>query len=235
MQTSLIHFHPSDHSWRSTLFFLNSTVITATCNAVKALNLPLALIFPFVSSLLGAFSPTAHATEAELIDSLSLSDASALTQMDTLYESQAQVQTVESSLEKAAFVRALEGKVVGENRLLFEVRFDHPPVMDRASFCLYLDLDNNPNTGRTDEGAKGVDLMAAIDETQMMQPYLQFRTPVWDGPRLYITIETPLPNSRSAIRTYFLSGRDKGASNSGTPANVIMETNPSQTKLPQLP
>jgi len=213
---------------------------------VKALNLPFALILPFVSSVLGAFSPTAHATEAELIDSLSLSDASTLTQLDTLYESQAQLQTVESSKEKAAFVRSLEGKVVGENRLLFVVKFDHPPVMDRASFCLYLDLDNNPKTGRTEEGAKGVDLMAVIDESQMMQPYLQFRNPaldpsntkmraVWDGPLLYITIETPLPNSRSAIRAYFLSGRDKGASNSGTPADVVMETNPSLTKLPQLP
>lgn len=200
-----------------------------------------------ILSLTGALSPLAIASEADLVEALCLNDASPFNQMDILYESKAKPQTEEMNEEKASLVRMFRGEVVGENRLLFEIRFDHPPIKDRSSFCLYLDLDNDPKTGRPDEGAQGVDLMVAFDDAASGKaPYLQFRNPdlnasstrmrtVWDGPRLYITIETPLPDHASAIRAYFLSSKDKGASNSSTPSETLMEANPSTVKLPAIP
>jgi len=221
-------------------------IITVIYNDMKLMSsspVCLALIL----SLAGTLSFSAHAAEADLVEALCLNDAGPFNQMDILYESKAKPQTAEMNEEKASLVRMFRGEVVGENRLLFEIRFDHPPVKDRSSFCLYLDLDNDPNTGRSDEGAQGVDLMAAFDDAASGKaPYLQFRNPdlnasstkmraVWDGPRLYITIETPLPEHASAIRAYFLSSKDRGASNSSTPSETLMEVNPSTVKLPAIP
>ena len=213
---------------------------------MKLLHNTIAVTFiSLIASLSGVLS--AAAAEADLVEALCLGDAGALNKMDILYESKAKLQTEEMNAEKASLVRMFRGEVVGENRLLFEIRFDHPPVKDRSSFCLYLDLDNDPNTGRPDDMAKGVDLMVAFDDaTTGKAPYLQFRNPdlsaastkmrtVWDGPRLYITIETPLPDHASAIRAYFLSSKDKGASNSSTPQETLIEANPSTVKLPAIP
>ena len=213
--------------------------------AVGKLIYSLGIVLPLASAFFGALLPLANADEANLVKALSLADAGPLGKMDILYESNAELQTIELNKENAPIVRTFRGTVAGENRLLFEVVFDYPPIMDRSSFCLYLDLDNNLKTGRTDEGAKGVDLMAVIDESQAMIPHLQFRNPaidptstnmraVWDGPKLFITIETPLPIKPTAIRAFFLSSKDKGASCNSTPSDILMQTPPSEVKLPPI-
>ncbi|MFZ4776593.1 MAG: hypothetical protein ACOYM3_14575 [Terrimicrobiaceae bacterium] len=202
------------------------------------------ILLPLILAICSALPSPISAAEADLVEALALTDATPFKKMDILYESKAKPQTAESNEEKASLVRMFRGQVAGEDRLLFEIRFDQPPIMDRSSFCLYLDLDNDPNTGRQDEGAQGVDLMAVIEPEKA--PYLQFRNPdlndssskmraVWDGPRLLVTVETPLPSNPAAIRTYFLSSKDKGASNSATPSETLMEVNPSEIKLPKIP
>jgi len=207
-------------------------------------NCFVAIFFAILTFFLGIFPSASHAVAADLVESLGLNDASSLDQLKVLYESKLPRQTPEANAEKASTIRTLLGGVVGENRLLFEVKFDEPPVMERSGFCLYLDLDNDPKTGRSDEGARGVDLMVAFDEANKV-PYLQFRNSdlnasstkmraVWDGPCLYITVETPLPNHPAAIRAYFLSGKDKGVSVTSTPKETLMEVNPSEIILPNL-
>jgi hypothetical protein len=198
-----------------------------------------------LAALLLSTSVPAVAGKADIAKALSLGDTKPLNDLNVLFESTARPQTEEENAEKATRIRTFSGGVVGQNRLLFEIRFDQEPIKDRSGFCLYLDLDNDPATGREDEGAKGVDLMAAFDEATGKEPYLQFRNPMldpatsrmkthWEDSTLFITIETPLPDQPAAIRTYFLSTKDQGASNNATPSDTLMEVQPSSRKLPEL-
>lgn len=184
-------------------------------------------------------------SEEQLVETLALNDASPFREMNILYENKGKIQTEEANAEKASQVRMIRGDVVGKNRLLFEIRFDNPPVLDRSTFCLYLDTDNSPSTGRQDEGAEGVDLMVTMDAAGHKAPALQFRNPdlnaestkmraAWEGANLYITIETPLPETPSAMRVFFLSSKDAGASNFKTPAETLLEVAPSEKALPPL-
>lgn len=190
-------------------------------------------------------SASVYAGKADVAKALDLGDTKPLNDLNVLFESTARPQTEEENAEKATRIRTFSGGVVGQNRLLFEIGFDQEPIRERSGFCLYLDLDNDPNTGRDDEGARGVDLMAAFDEATGKEPYLQFRNPTldpsasrlkthWEGSTLFITIETPLPDQPAAIRAYFLSTKDQGASNSATPSDTLMEVQPSSRKLPEL-
>lgn len=200
---------------------------------------------PVLAAVLLSASASAFAGKADIAKTLNLGDPKPLNDLNILFESTARPQTEEENAEKATRIRTFSGGVAGQNRLLFEILFDQEPIKDRSGFCLYLDMDNDPNTGREDEGAKGVDLMVAFDEATGKEPYLQFRSPTldpatsrlkthWEGSTLFITIETPLPDQPAAIRAYFLSTKDQGASNNATPSDTLMEVQPSSRKLPEL-
>lgn len=196
-------------------------------------------LFSLMSSLSLAVS------KEELAEKLALGGTAPFKEMNILFESTAKVQTPEANTDKASQVRMIRGEVVGKDRLLFEVRFDHPPVLDRSSFCLYIDIDNDTATGRQDEEVQGVDLMVALETAQGKAPYLLFKNPdfsgentkvraAWDGANLYITLELPLPENPSAARVFLLSTKDGGASNFRTPKETLLELVPSDKSLPPL-
>jgi len=192
-----------------------------------------------------AASSSLALSKEELAEKLALGGTAPFKEMNILFENTAKVQTPEANAEKASQVRMIRGEVVGKDRLLFEVRFDHPPVLDRSSFCLYIDIDNDTATGRQDEEVQGVDLMVALETAQGKAPYVLFKNPdfsgentkvraAWDGANLYITLELPLPENPSAARVFLLSTKDGGASNFRTPKDTLLELVPSDKSLPPL-
>lgn len=190
-------------------------------------------------------SPTLALSKEELAEKLALGGTAPFKEMNILFENTGKVQTPEANADKASQVRMIRGEVVGKDRLLFEVRFDHPPVLDRSSFCLYLDIDNDTATGRQDEEVQGVDLMVALETAQGKAPYVLFKNPdfsaentkvraAWDGANLYITLELPLPDKLAVGRVFLLSTKDGGASNFRTAKDTLIELAPSDKSLPPL-
>lgn len=190
-------------------------------------------------------SPTLALSKEELAEKLALGGTAPFKEMNILFENTGKVQTPEANADKASQVRMIRGEVVGKDRLLFEVRFDHPPVLDRSSFCLYIDIDNDTATGRQDEEVQGVDLMVALETAQGKAPYVLFKNPdfsaentkvraAWDGANLYITLELPLPENPSVARVFMLSTKDGGASNFRTSKDTLLELAPSDKSLPPL-
>ena len=56
----------------------------------------------------------------------------------------------------------VQATAVAKNRLLFNITFAQKPDFQSASLIVYLDLDNNPGTGRKDKHHPGVDLMVTF-------------------------------------------------------------------------
>ncbi len=157
---------------------------------------------------------TANGAEPEkILKALDLPNTPAILENFTpVFTNKAPVQTEEQAETKPSIVRKLEVKHVGGNRLLVRLEFDQIPFKGEpaASNLLYLDTDNNAETGRKDETAKGVDLLTIVSGTNtFVNRYNPALTPgntvaqaVYDGKLLYITIETPLPESGSTIPLY---------------------------------
>lgn len=190
-------------------------------------------------------SSSPGASKEELAEKLALDGTAPFKEMNILFENTAKIQSEAANADKASQVRMIRGEVVAKNRLLFEVRFDHPPVLDRSSFCLYIDIDNDTATGRQDEEVQGTDLMVALETAQGKAPYVLFKNPdfsgentkvraAWDGANLYITLEVPLPEQASVARIFMLSSKDNGASNFRTPKDTLLELTPSDKSLPPL-
>ena len=76
--------------------------------------------------------------------------------------------TLQTITEVAPSGRALpdftrvQATAVAKNRLLFNITFAQKPDFQSASLIVYLDLDNNPDTGRKDKHHPGVDLMVTF-------------------------------------------------------------------------
>jgi len=172
--------------------------------------------------ILGALPLTASSTEPKsdnLLSALQLPpDPKILESFETVYESTRAIQTEADSGANAAVVRKLQVKHVGENRLLARIEFDQKPQTEGRKFLLYLDTDNNSETGRTGTPpAQGIDLMvilSGIDENIMLyNPALSPETTksraVFVDKVLYITVETPLPKGDGPIplRGWILSQR----------------------------
>ena len=193
----------------------------------------------------GAGCAAARADEASLAAALETGQTVPTGKLKMLYENPSPVQSEANNEEKASWVRSLRGAVVGRDRLLFEVEFDHPPVMERSSFCLYLDMDGNEATGRDKVGVEGVDLMAMVNPRDATEPQLGFYSPNlsddnsalrigWEDNRLYLTIQTPLEKLDKPVRVFFLSQKDGGVSNFQTPDDVSMILKPENVNLPPL-
>ncbi len=126
-------------------------------------------------------SSSPGASKEELAEKLALDGTAPFKEMNILFENTAKIQSEAANADKASQVRMIRGEVVAKNRLLFEVRFDHPPVLDRSSFCLYIDIDNDTATGRQDEEVQGTDLMVALETAQGKAPYVLFKNPDFSG------------------------------------------------------
>lgn len=174
----------------------------------------------------------------EVLAALDLpSDPKILNDFEPVFESSRPIQSEAEAETKISVIRKFEMKHVGDSRLLVRVEFDQTPYKgESARYNLYLDTDNNLTTGRQDESAPGIDLMANIAQTRqnlsLHNPALTaqntaFRS-VFDGKILYITVETPLPatGERIPLAGWVLAQR-------GNPAKSSMSDNKLQFTVPR--
>ncbi|MBM3474089.1 MAG: hypothetical protein FJX75_12540 [Armatimonadetes bacterium] len=136
--------------------------------------------------------------------------------------------TSEQALVNAPDIVSLEAAHIGGQRVLFRVGFAAPPDFAGATFIIYLDLDNNPATGREDQYHGGVDLMVVLNNQQVgpsfhNAAYSDRNTAIRGarvGGALYVTLDTPLPDSDPIpLGIHLLSQRGDGRGDS-TPHHV---------------
>lgn len=192
--------------------------------------------FPLAILIAAAFSFTSAGAAApdKVLAALDLpNNPSILADFQAVYTGTNAVQTEEKAATAPASVRKFEIKHVGGNRLLARVEFDQvPPVEETTRYLIYLDTDNNPETGRPDSNAKGIDLTATIvgiGQNLGASLYNKELTSknsatraVFDGKTLYVTIETPLPATGDSIPLvgWALSQRFTPPQSSSSPANA---------------
>jgi len=150
--------------------------------------------------------------------------------------------TEEQALVNAPDIVSLEVAHVGGQRLLFKTTFAQPPDFAGAVFIIYLDLDNNPQTGRQDPGHQGVDLMILLTGDQLsphfLNPQYHDRNTALRGARvgkaLYVTLDAPLPpgGETLSVGVHLLSERQGGRSD-GTP-HVVAQLPRSPAQVPPL-
>jgi len=169
----------------------------------SSLAILIAAAFSFTSA--NAAAPDKVLAALELPNNPSI-----LADFQTIFTGTNAVQTEEKAATAAASVRKFEMKHVGGNRLLARVEFDQvPPVEESTRYLIYLDTDNNPETGRPDANAKGIDLMATIVGVRQnlgaalynkeLTPKNTATRAVFDGKTLYVTLEAPLPTTGESI------------------------------------
>ncbi|MGQ9732531.1 MAG: exo-rhamnogalacturonan lyase family protein [Candidatus Zipacnadales bacterium] len=136
--------------------------------------------------------------------------------------------TAAQAIVNAPDILSLEAGHIGGQRLLFRIGFAAPPDFNGATFIIYLDLDNNPATGRKDPQHVGIDLMAVIQDDQVSS---SFHNAAYSdnntilraarvGKALYVTVDAPLPEKDPiAVGVHLLSQRGQGRSDS-TPHQV---------------
>ena len=116
----------------------------------------------------------------------------------------------------------------GAQRLLFRIGFAEPPAFASSHFILYLDLDNDPGTGRADASHRGIDLMVAVGgdsvQTSPRNPsYGKAKVAGWvEGCDLWLAVDAPLKVADGEVEfgMHLLSERKGGAGDS-TPHAVV--------------
>lgn len=105
----------------------------------------------------------------------------------------------------APFVRRWSGAHLGEDRLFFQIDFDRSIPLSGSTFIIYLDTDDNADTGRTDKDHRGVDLMVvAGNNSLVLHPRNNDLSPSSvrgrgrsEANSLYLIIEVPLLNKQN--------------------------------------
>ncbi len=72
---------------------------------------------------------------------------------------------------QAPDILALEGCHVGQQRALLRIQFAQKPDFAAAGLIVYLDLDNDPDTGRVDRYHGGVDLMLLVSKNELNRSF----------------------------------------------------------------
>ncbi|MBM3502087.1 MAG: hypothetical protein FJX74_25830, partial [Armatimonadetes bacterium] len=135
----------------------------------------------------------------------------------------------EQALVNGPDIVSLEAAHIGGRRVLFRVTFAAPPDFAGATFIIYLDLDNDPATGRVDQYHQGVDLMVVVNGDQVgpsfhSAAYSDGNTAIRAARvdrALYVTLDAPLPETDPvALGVHLLSQRGEGRGDS-TPHQVV--------------
>ncbi len=203
------------------------------------MRIPSCLWPAFLASSILLHSATAVPT-AKTLHQLCLPDDQAIFEkLQPVFKSTGREQTASEAESGAAAVRELSLEHVGGNRLLARVTFDQVPQQDGAKFILYLDADDNAETGRSDATHKGADLMVAIAGKQASvicqnDGFSKNPTPQaivsWADHELWIALDMALPKSdRYPMRAWILSQRRNAALS--TPQNAHVELQPGQFKI----
>lgn len=134
----------------------------------------------------------------------------------------------QQALLNAPDIVSLHAAHVGGQRLLFAVGFGTPPDFAGATFIIYLDLDNDPQTGRADQYHRGVDVMVVVSDDRVglsiHNPAYTDKNTAVKGARvghvLYVALDAPLPaGDPILLGVHLLSQRGRGRDDS-TPHQV---------------
>ncbi len=130
----------------------------------------------------------------------------------------------EAARRNAPDIVRLEACHVGSQRLLFKITFGRKPVFAGSTFIIYLDLDNNPKTGRVDRYHGGVDVMVSVrgdsvNVTLFGAKYRRDNTipcATVFGRALYVSLDAPLHvvDGRVVFGVHLLSQRPGGRGDS---------------------
>ncbi len=141
----------------------------------------------------------------------------------------------EDARRNAPDITAVSACHVGGQRLLFRIRFARPPRFSGAAFILYLDLDNDPGTGRVDKYHGGVDVMIHVAGdtvgTSFHNPAYRGKTTIkaaLDGAVLWVAMDAPLKlrDGFVTLGMHLLSQRRGGRSDSTPHRTVALPAHP---------
>jgi hypothetical protein len=137
----------------------------------------------------------------------------------------------------------LEAAHVGGQRLVFKTTFAYQPDFASSIYIIYLDLDNDPKTGRVDPHHGGVDVMVSAggDRIAAGLHNLAYSTQntttrgVIEGPVLWISLDAPLQVEGGQVKfgVHLLSQREGGRSDSTPHQSVALPF--SAATVPPLP
>ena len=152
--------------------------------------------------------------------------------------------SLELSKKHAPDILTLEACHVGGQRVLFKTTFAGDPDFSGATFILYVDLDNDPNTGRVNKHHGGVDLMVVLSNLKIgksehnpsFERKIRYRG-LLDGNTLWLMFDAPLIVKDGAVElgVHLLSQRKiKGASGDSTKHKIVRLPLSDNTDLPQV-
>lgn len=163
----------------------------------------------------------------------------------TVYTREAPSGSNAPSAKDAPKVLKLEAAHVGGTRLLVKTTLSRRPDFASDALLLYVDLDDNPETGRQDSREhRGVDLMVVIGRSQvsashfgpLVQAANTFVAAVKQVDQtVYIVFDGPLTckAGKTRLRLYAVSERSDGGRSDGTPHGPL-ELTWSDAKVPAI-
>ena len=150
--------------------------------------------------------------------------------------------TAEQAARNAPDILRVDVAHLGGQRLLFAVTFSQRPDFIGATFIIYVDADNNPDTGRQDQYHGGVDFMLVATSDQVsLSSHNPANAPgntivraARVGAVLYVTVDTALPDTDPLpIGVHLLSQREGGESDSTR--HQVVQLPRSVAAVPELP
>lgn len=150
--------------------------------------------------------------------------------------------TVAQAKVHAPDILSLGGCHVGGKRVLLKITFARPVDFMGAGFIVYADLDNDPNTGRSDKYHNGVDAMFVFHDKVLGFTFFPghdagntgVRT-AKDGRVLYLAIDAPFKQAAQGVLPvglHLLSQREGGRAD-GTP-HVVAQLPLSSATVPAM-
>lgn len=116
----------------------------------------------------------------------------------------------------------------GAGRLLLKIGFATPPQFSNSSFIVYLDLDNDPDTGRTDAPHRGVDVMVSVSGDSVRADarnpdYRATKVAGWaEGTDLWLAVDAPLrAGGQEVVFGMHLLAQRQGARGDSTTHTVV--------------
>ncbi len=132
---------------------------------------------------------------------------------------------------------------VGGKRVLFKITFARKPDFAGATFIIYADLDNDPNTGRVDKYHRGVDAMLTIRGDSVG---ITYTNPDYNrrntqaaaaihGNALYVSLDAPLNVvGKNVVMGLHLLSQRPGGRGDGTSHKVVKLPFMADVKAPKI-
>lgn len=158
---------------------------------------------------------------------------------DVVFEDRIHASTANSS----PVVKRVSAMHLGESRIFFQIDTDRSLATTGESLVIYLDADNDPETGRSDRAHKGVDLMVVLGNNgtsvnslnNALDPQRIHARARQDDLSIYVVLDVPQlnmdENDEVAMIAYVVS-QGKGKSGSVTPRVSLRMPTAKRSLLP---